>query len=240
MKKSLFFAMVILFTACKNSDTRPTISTILQGDYQTITTAELEQPVMFTSSEKITDQARIKEYISRRKTNVFNFTSGTETSNLPVISIAFKAEKKVSIRQQQNNGIAAIYQFNGNIYRQDDADIYIKKPIPDTLSYATGTIIFGGSGGSITLGKIDTRMTCVQAGYHGTICTYTPSLVLNIKKGSLYVPLLTYDVYQRREFSMSTYTATNQPVSLNPDIISELTSGDTVVVQQKYLKLEKK
>ncbi len=209
----------------------------LQGNYHSSTTADFGDPVMYTQAGIITDEAFIKNYVTRKSVaELFNFETNTQTVQTDLLNINIDANAKVTGRMYVEGLISKFVDIKSFVASQSATDALIQASKRDTVfSY------FGGYNIGPSIGKTQPVFSYFPlpsaAGGGGFLVTLS-QFRLVIKNNELYLPQLGFYYYYG---SKNGYQYGNSMMYdvVNPDLTKELFSRDTIVVQQRLIKLTK-
>ncbi|MFA6249153.1 MAG: hypothetical protein WC615_19585 [Mucilaginibacter sp.] len=233
MKKQLLIILLGLAAiGCKKESKKPEEKLAnLQGSYHSSTIADFGAPVMYTQAGIITDPSIINNYLSRKKITEL-FTPVTQTVQADLLNINIDAASKVTGRVYIKGFINAYKDINGFIAEQSSSELLIKGNKPDTIPSTYNPV-----GGGIGKTQPITSVMLYPAPFGGFTISL-PQLRLAIKGGELYLSELAY-YYHYQNGTSYVYGNSYTYDLLNPDLTKELFSKDTIVVQQRLVKLIK-
>jgi hypothetical protein len=241
MKRSILPVLLILaFTGCKKENNKAADNLIpLKGTYQSSTTMEISAPVMYTQGSVITDRLFIDGYLARKKASAdFEFESNIKTIPAGMFNMVI---------DKNSSGTVKIYlkdlfnqTINGSVINQSATDLLFQAYKPDTTILATG-VTYGYTGTGPNIGKTKPVRSFVPlasgTGYQGILINLA-QLRLLIKNNDLYLSELGY-YYSFDNNNGIGYSASYIYDVINPNLSKELLPKDTVVVQQRLVKLLK-
>ena len=141
-------------------------------------------------------------------------------------------------------------KYDGKILSRSDSEVIIQGLKKDTVLYLIPVFSIDSNLPEINTGKYNLSAICTNlspaTGYL-KYCVYQSHLPLQIINNELYLPLITYTIRRKNTTYSSVYGyydmsegAKNTFNILNPTLQSQLLVGDTVVLQTKQVKLQKK
>jgi hypothetical protein len=241
MKKLILpVLLMVILSSCKKDSGDPGV---LKGTYQSSTVADVNPPVMFTQTGMTTNISIIKNYLIRNKiTQDFRFDATTESIDAGIAIIDAKSNDDVKMKLTSKNANGPYsYNFTGRIKDKMTAEIILRSLKVDTTYLSTSNIDFSD------IGKNPSSYTFVPlappsqyAGYLMSIKQYT----LVVGNSNLYLPVLTYHISKvvgsaNGFFSIANYGADATFDLLDPNVGNQLTAQDTIIIQQKFVKLIK-
>jgi hypothetical protein len=241
-RKILPVLLMLAFISCKKEDNKPTNNLIpLKGTYQSSTTMEVSAPVMYTQSGVITDIAVINKYLVRSKMQN-NFSINTNAQTIPADLLNIDIDKNLKVTAKLYLKDLVNKTLNGAVTNQSSTDLLIQANKPDTTITLGGNVInIGYIGTRLNIGKtkpVSSYIPFGSAAGGGGMAINLPQLRLLIKNNDIYLSQLAF--YYKFQDSNS-YEAGSSFIYdvINPDISKGLLTQDTVVVQQKLVKLVK-
>lgn len=233
MKKQLLIILLGLAAiGCKKESNKPEEKLAnLQGSYHSSTVADFGAPVMYTQAGIITDASIINNYLSRKKITEL-FTPVTQTVQSDLLNINIDAASKVTGRVYIKGFINAYKDINGFIAEQSSSELLIKDNKPDTIP-----IVYNPIGIDVGKTKPVNNIISFPGGWGGFTITLA-QLRLAIKGDDLYLSELAY-YYHYQNGTSYVYGNSYTYDLVNPDLTKELFSKDTIVVQQRLVKLIK-
>jgi hypothetical protein len=233
MKKlilSVFFGLALI--SCKKESNNPNNLIALQGTYHSSTTMELSAPIMYTQSGVITDVAFINKYLIRKQAPVaFNFEPNTQTVAADLLKMDIDGNLNVTAKLYVKNGLGdggAIKAINGKVVSQSATDMLIQANKPDNNVWA-----YSASTGA-SIGKTLPIKSRIGEGDFVSL----PQLLLLIKENDIYLSEVAYFSSYKNKYGYG-WVSTSIYDIINPNLTRELFSGDTIVVQQRLVKLIK-
>ena len=248
MKKYfLLSVLIIAITGCnKNNDSdTPASLLVLNGKFQTEKTVYLKPIVMYVQNRQITDPAIINPYLTRHGYNSYFSSSSTQTITDTALVVTFGNNDSVSFRSATYPGLYYGKKMqsiaNELVIQRSDTTKYFIDPYPavqfrcDTLQSMVAKVkkIFlyqvlpGGSGGT---------------GYYALVSDVFrfPLQVINNQLQFPQITIVTNSVWN--------YPSSNGNCKMgvwdmwnikNDNIENNLLQRDTIVVQEKSIKMNK-
>lgn len=211
----------------------------LNGTYQSSTTMEVGAPVMYTQGSVITDKLFIDSYLARKKASA-DFTFESDIKTIPagmfnmVIDENLNVTAKLYLKDLFNKTI------NGTVTNQSSTDLLFQANKLDTTIVGTG-VTYGYSGTGPNIGKtkqVSSYIPFASATGYGGMLINLAQLRLLIKNNDVYLSELGY-YYSFDNNNGRGYSASYIYDVINPNLSQELLPKDTVVVQQRLVKLIK-
>jgi hypothetical protein len=246
MKKYLLPAALIIFIAgCNKNPDTSTSPLVLNGKFQTERTVYLKPAVMYVQNRQITDPAIINPYLTRHGYDIYFSSAPTQTITDTALFVTFGNNDSVSFSSSKYPGLYYGKKMQTNttdwVIQRSDTVRYFIDPYPavqtrcDTLqSMVSKTkkiflyqVLPGGSGGT---------------GYYALVSDIF-RFPLQVINNQLQFPQLTMAINTVWNYPTSwgncKRAAYDQWNIKNDNIESNLLPGDTIVVQEKTIKMNK-
>lgn len=228
------------FYSCSKSD-NPEVQSRIEGTFLSINVIQLQPVRMFTMNGEVKDNGIIAQYIVlKRLYNTFNMAPGPREEEIDA-SIRINGDKSVESKTGTTIFNGTIADYEGNILKVTGkiSENPTAQPAGDSCSDRVK---------NINLWRFDHQVDCtdlpIATGYVRQ-CKILPGFFMVMESPErLYIPI--------QNVQLSNYTRYNDQHSecyyigkggwnlINPDTYKNLRAGDTLIVQEKRLILEKK
>lgn len=236
--KLFYFLFIVLaaFLGCKKNALLN-----LNGKYVSDDVFLIENPIMYTAGNSISNIEFIKNYLQRKKnTNYFVFDASTLPISGSPLYINFLSGNKVDLEGMpgymeqgeitgRNNDRLLISSMDSAVYfppnTSNRCELLVSKiteVVPEVNCSAF--YVLPGPGGFPSVGG----------------CKYRPAFPMVISGNNLYLPLFSYSVSYSNSSFVQCASATSGIINLfSKDFLKELKAGDTIVIQKRKLLMKK-
>ncbi len=233
MKKIIpvIFIATLLWGCVKSA----TDMNVLIGNYRTDDIATIGPVTMYTKNNVTTDAVSISKYINAAKSKpLFDFTNKNEPFNLYSISIEAKNPNKINVKAlTYATGVTT--SFIGNVTNLTSTDLTVQGKTDTLYSYQIPSYNAYSTYSIQKYNYYEVISTSPSAGISRVALKKGITLV---KKGSdFYLPLITYYQVSRTPNSYSYFSTSSINNVLVDNINSLIGAKDTIVVQQRLIKL---
>lgn len=244
MKKVLMMLFIgIIVSGCLNEEEE---KFVLEGSYKLPPTATLGKVRMYTSKGEVTDEAKIRKFLSEVSksnsqddpmdyTELFSFNgSSRPVGDENYLDITFHPDKAVV----QTNllsifGIDPDVPYNASVFKYGNLFIVSKGKSAMDIPITSITEFFERD----KVKKIST-----ESHYVSTPIAYTPgrtNFALLEQNGQFVLPFLTYVHGAYLQHDNKSYYAESTCNILNTDFLVHIPASDTIVVQESWAILQK-
>lgn len=243
MKKVLMMLFTgIIVSSCLNEEEK----FVLEGSYKLPPTATLGKVRMYTSKGEVTDEAKIRKFLSEVSksnsqddtmdyTELFSFDgSSRPVGDENYLDITFHPDKAVvQTNLLSDSGIDPDVPHNASVFKYGNLFIVSKGKSAMDIPITDITEFFERD----KVKKISTN-----SHYVSTPIAYTPgrtNIALLEQNGQFVLPFLTYVHGRYLRHDNKSYYAESTCNILNTDFLVHVSASDTIVVQESWAILQK-
>lgn len=243
MKKVLMMLFTgIIVSSCLNEEEK----FVLEGSYKLPPTATLGKVRMYTSKGEVTDEAKIRKFLSEVSksnsqddpmdyTELFSFDgSSRPVGDENYLDITFHPDKAVvQTNLLSDSGIDPDVPHNASVFKYGNLFIVSKGKSAMDIPITDITEFFERD----KVKKISTNSHSVS-----TPIAYTPgrtNIALLEQNGQFVLPFLTYVHGRYLRHDNKSYYAESTCNILNTDFLVHVPASDTIVVQESWAILQK-
>lgn len=224
---TLFVLFSFLF-ACKKDKSNAPLK--LEGTYKSESKVTLSNPIMLTVHGTTTNQSVIEKYIKEKgMERFFSFDKYENTTTPDNVEITFNEDSSVNIKQFYGQVISAQLTF------QNTGGVLITHKNSVNLSSNDNGSKCSILSENIRKVKPEKELIPFHGGY-----LIKPVFLLEIKGQEIYIPIISYisNSYKEDE-KWCVQTVGNTWNVFNPEVSQLLQTADTIVYQQKHVRLIK-
>ncbi|MDO7742262.1 MAG: hypothetical protein MUP99_00750, partial [Pedobacter sp.] len=228
------------FYSCSKSD-NPEVTLSIEGTYLSSNTVDLQPIRMFTMNGEVKDDLLISRFINHKLIySVFNWRVG---AGIEVIDASITINRDKSVESRTGTNI-----LKGRVSNYEENLLKVTGPLSENRTTQSYGETCSDRVKNINLWVFDHQVDCLDvpsSGVNVKQCKLLPGFFLIMEStGKLSIPIQT--IY------LSNYIKSNDQHSeyyyigkggwnlINPETYKSLRAGDTLVVQEKRLILEKK
>jgi len=244
--KRLFYPLalgLLVAAGCSKDKNEPEAKPVLDGEYQVSNTLVAAPITMYTKDGPVSNQALIDRFLSRRTWAVSLFSrTNTPIPTTSSLAVVIKGNNRAYFISTAP-GASRSDTLKTDITAQQAK--YAVCTERDSISVLTSTNATGRC--DVLTGQMQAELPvkrCVplsMATGYSRQCRFRPVRVLKIDAGQLFIPQLSWLVQSgQTPYGTCGFASSGAWNVFNTGVLSQLTAGDTIVVQERTIALLKK
>ena len=241
MMKQIFYPLVLgllMLGGCsKDKEETPVV---LTGEYQVGNTIVTAPIAMYTNMGAVNNQAVVDGYLRRQQLSATYFSRTDVPTSYPnQLAIIIRDNKQVSLVTYYPNRADTV---KANITSQlakyavlslrDSTGLFSSASATDRCAQLAALIP--------TENPVKRCVNVSQATGYSQYCKYRPVQVVGINAGQLYIPVLSWSLKASSTYSYCGWASYGSWNLFNKAALNQLVAGDTLVVQERSIALNKK
>ena len=243
MKYVISLIWLLTFVACKkNEDNQKSIEFL--GEYENVEQGSLDKVKMYTKDGIVTDATVIIKFLNSVDSSFvekdFIFKTNFKTFNNDLLHLNFSGSQKVTVKYYLTDVLNG--EYAAEILSQSTSEMVIKALKEDTLTFLISIFPTPPNLPPVYISKLISTSCVTLPSSSGYLkrCISKQLLWLTIKGNDLYLTLISSLILRAGNTYRSWAFFRDDFNILNTNISSQLSSGDTVILQTKTVKIKKK